>query len=147
MASTLDTGHAGRAPIDRSIRVGFVGLGNLGQPMALALLRAGWQLSVLDSAPEKAEPCVREGARLVEGAHELADCGVVALVVPDDAAVESVLEGPDGIPLAALGAGSAGYGAAARRGGGARWRRADRRTGQRRGRARPRRRPDDHGGG
>lgn len=92
--------------IDRAIRVGFVGLGNLGQPMALALLRAGWQLSVLDSDPEKAEPCVREGAQLVDGAHELAGCGVVALVVPDDAAVESVLEGPDGITLSALAAGS-----------------------------------------
>jgi 3-hydroxyisobutyrate dehydrogenase-like beta-hydroxyacid dehydrogenase len=70
--------------------------------MALALLRAGWRLSVLDSRPERAEPCVREGARLLHAASELADCGVVALVVPDDAAVESVLEGPDGIPLSAL---------------------------------------------
>ena len=92
--------------IDRSTRVGFVGLGNLGQPMARTLLRAGWQLSVLDRRPERAEPCVREGARRVQSAHELADCGVVALVVPDDAAVEGVLEGPDGIPLSALGPGS-----------------------------------------
>ena len=83
--------------IDRSTRVGFVGLGNLGQPMALALLRGGWPLSVIDSAAAKAEPCAREGARVVASPRELEDCGVVALAVPDDAAVESVLEGPDGL--------------------------------------------------
>lgn len=91
--------------IDRSTRIGFVGLGNLGQAMALALLRAGWPLSVIDSDPAKAEPCEREGARVLEGPQELSDCGVVALAVPDDAAVEGVLDGPDGA-LAALAAGS-----------------------------------------
>ncbi len=92
--------------IDRSTRVGFVGLGNLGQAMALALLRAGWPLSVIDSVPAKAEPCAREGARVLDTPHELSDCGVVALAVPDDAAVESVLEGPDGLLEAALEPGS-----------------------------------------
>lgn len=92
--------------IDRSTRVGFVGLGNLGQAMALALLRAGWPLSVIDAVPAKAEPCAREGARLVDSQHELVDCGVVAVAVPDDAAVESVLEGPDGLLQAGLEPGS-----------------------------------------
>jgi 3-hydroxyisobutyrate dehydrogenase len=74
-------------------RIGFVGLGNLGQPMARALLRAGWDVAVLDTAPEKAEPCVTEGARAAAGPGELADCAVVALAVPDDVAVEAVLCG------------------------------------------------------
>jgi len=74
-------------------RIGFVGLGNLGQPMALALLRAGWDVAVLDTAPEKAEPCVAEGARAAAGPGDLADCGAVALAVPDDTAVEDVLCG------------------------------------------------------
>lgn len=90
------------AAIDRSTRVGFVGLGNLGLPMALGLLRGGWQLSVLDAVPGRSEPCESEGAQPLTAASELADCGVVALVVPDDAAVEGVLEGPEGIPLSAL---------------------------------------------
>jgi 3-hydroxyisobutyrate dehydrogenase-like beta-hydroxyacid dehydrogenase len=71
--------------------VGFVGLGNIGQPMTRALLRAGLHVAVLDTAPEKAEPCVAEGARAVTRPADLADCAVVALAVPDDDAVESVL--------------------------------------------------------
>jgi 3-hydroxyisobutyrate dehydrogenase-like beta-hydroxyacid dehydrogenase len=44
-------------------RIGFVGLGSLSQPMARALVRAGWSVAVLDTASEKAEPCVAERAR------------------------------------------------------------------------------------
>jgi 3-hydroxyisobutyrate dehydrogenase len=73
--------------------VGFVGLGNIGQPMTRALLRAGWEVAVLDAAPEKAEPCVADGARAVTRPEELAGCAVVALAVPDDDAVEGVLCG------------------------------------------------------
>lgn len=57
--------------IDRSIRIGFVGLGNLGESMALALLRDGWRLSVLDAVAERTEPCVRAGAQLGAGADRV----------------------------------------------------------------------------
>ena len=83
--------------VDRSTPVGFVGLGNLGQGMALALVRDGWTMHVLDRSPEKAAACGREGARVVESPGDLAACGVVCLCVPDDAAVEAVLEGPGGL--------------------------------------------------
>jgi 3-hydroxyisobutyrate dehydrogenase-like beta-hydroxyacid dehydrogenase len=73
------------------MRVGFVGLGNIGQPMTRALLRAGFDVAVLDAVPEKAEPCVADGARAVTRPEDLADCAVVALAVPDDEAVEGVL--------------------------------------------------------
>jgi 3-hydroxyisobutyrate dehydrogenase-like beta-hydroxyacid dehydrogenase len=73
--------------------VGFVGLGNIGQPMARALLRAGLEVAVLDTAPEKAEPCVAEGASAVTRPEDLAGCAVVALAVPDDDAVDGVLCG------------------------------------------------------
>jgi 3-hydroxyisobutyrate dehydrogenase-like beta-hydroxyacid dehydrogenase len=74
-------------------RIGFIGLGNLGQPMARALLRAGRDVAVLDSAPEKAEPCVAEGASAAAEPGDLAGCAVVALAVPDDTAVDDVLCG------------------------------------------------------
>jgi 3-hydroxyisobutyrate dehydrogenase len=77
--------------ITQDARIGFVGLGNLGQPMARALIRAGWDVSVHDTAPAKADPCTADGARAAAGPEELADCAVVAFAVPDDAAVEDAL--------------------------------------------------------
>ena len=81
-----------------SARIGFVGLGNLGQPMARALLSAGWDVAVLDTSPEKSEVCVEEGATLVAAPSELASCALIALAVPDDDAVEEVLCGSEADP-------------------------------------------------
>jgi 3-hydroxyisobutyrate dehydrogenase-like beta-hydroxyacid dehydrogenase len=73
--------------------VGLAGLGNLGLPLASTLVRAGWHLAVLDSAPERAEPAVALGATAVPDVAALADRDVLLLAVPDDAAVEQVLDG------------------------------------------------------
>ena len=77
-------------------KVGFVGLGNLGLPMAHALIDAGWSLTVLDRSASKADSCVEAGARRAESISDLVDVDVLVLVVSDDAAVESLLVGPDG---------------------------------------------------
>jgi 3-hydroxyisobutyrate dehydrogenase len=77
-------------------RIGFAGLGNIGRPMAATLLRAGWSLTVLDTSAEKAESLQGDGARVARSVADLADCDTLVLVVPDDAAVGSILEGPDG---------------------------------------------------
>lgn len=79
------------------VQVGFVGLGNLGQAMALGLLRGGWRLTVTDLVAERARPCADEGAGVAGSAADLAGCDVVALAVPDDAAVTRVLEGEGGL--------------------------------------------------
>ncbi len=71
-------------------RIGFVGLGNLGLPMARTLLREGWELAVHDRAEDKVAACVADGAQAV-APGDFAGCAVVALVVPDDDAVEEVL--------------------------------------------------------
>ena len=66
--------------------IGFVGLGNVGQPMAHALVRAGHDVVVHD----------RDASRVVEGATASSDfssCDIVALAVPDDAAVAEVVDG------------------------------------------------------
>ncbi|TDD29532.1 NAD(P)-dependent oxidoreductase [Kribbella turkmenica] len=70
--------------IDRSSPVAFVGLGNLGHPMAQALAGAGWRLKVHDRDPGRAQGL---DAEVATGAGDLADCRVVALAVPDDEAV------------------------------------------------------------
>jgi 3-hydroxyisobutyrate dehydrogenase-like beta-hydroxyacid dehydrogenase len=83
-----------------SISVGLVGLGNLGLPLGTTLVRAGWDLAVLDAHPERSEPLVALGAKAVPDASALSDRDVLVLVVPDDAAVEQVLDAylPSGPP-------------------------------------------------
>jgi len=77
--------------VTRDAQVGFAGLGNLGEPMARALLGDGWALTVLDPRPGPADALAADGARKAEAPRDLAGCDVVALVVPDDAAVDAVL--------------------------------------------------------
>jgi 3-hydroxyisobutyrate dehydrogenase len=77
-------------------RVGFVGLGNIGRPMALALLRSGWNVTVLDRSVDRAHALEDAGAQTAGAVADLASCDVLMLAVPDDAAVDSVLEGPEG---------------------------------------------------
>ncbi|GAB7191469.1 hypothetical protein NUM3379_21770 [Kineococcus sp. NUM-3379] len=76
--------------------VGFAGLGNLGRPMVLALLRAGWSVTVLDRDPARAAALTGSGAQVASGPGDLTACDVLLLAVPDDAAVTAVLGGPDG---------------------------------------------------
>jgi 3-hydroxyisobutyrate dehydrogenase len=83
------------AAAPQSASVGLVGLGNLGLPLASALLGAGWALTVLDTQADRVQACVEGGAAATEPS-DLVDCDVLVLVVPDDAAVRSLLEGPGG---------------------------------------------------
>ncbi|MDX6262869.1 MAG: hypothetical protein QOH84_4557 [Kribbellaceae bacterium] len=77
------------AVVTRSDRLGFVGLGNLGKPMSQALLRDGWTVSVYDRDPSRAQDL---DAQVVGRPADLASCAVVALAVPDDEAVNQVVD-------------------------------------------------------
>jgi len=89
-------------------RVGFVGLGLMGLPMARNLLRAGYQLTVHNRTAAKAEPLVAEGAQLAGSPAEAAErSDVVVTMVTDSPDVEAVvggerglLSGPAGGPVA-----------------------------------------------
>lgn len=74
---------------EHAVRVAFVGLGNIGLPMARCLVAAGHDLTVLDRDPARA--ALVEGAAAAGAPEELAGSDVVCLAVPDDAAVEGVL--------------------------------------------------------
>lgn len=78
-------------PLNRSARVGFIGLGNLGLPMALTLLRDGWELAVFDKVEQRAAVCAAEGAIVVGSVDRLADCDAVCLAVPDDQVATELL--------------------------------------------------------
>lgn len=87
-------------------RVGFVGLGVMGFPMAGHLAKAGHEVSVYNRTAEKAEKwSERHGGRACATPREVAaSSDVVMVCVGNDDDVRSVVLGPDGV-LAGLSAG------------------------------------------
>lgn len=78
--------------------IGFIGLGLLGQAMALRLAREGFSLVVWNREPERSAALVEAGAAVAASPAEVAErCGVICLCVIDGAAVREVLFGPHGI--------------------------------------------------
>ena len=76
------------------MRVGFVGVGEMGSPMALRLLAAGHELRVWNRTEERAKPAIHEGA-IAAGTPAEAELGADAVITMllDDAAYEEVLFG------------------------------------------------------
>ncbi|HUA35512.1 MAG TPA: NAD(P)-dependent oxidoreductase [Candidatus Binataceae bacterium] len=80
------------------MRIGFIGLGNMGGPMALNLLKAGHSLMVYDVRREAAEPQLAAGARWAESpAAAAADCDLVMTSLPGPKEIEEVALGEGGI--------------------------------------------------
>jgi 3-hydroxyisobutyrate dehydrogenase len=72
--------------------IGFIGIGTMGEPMALNLLRAGIGLVVWNRSPERCEPLTRAGAVIAPTVAELyARCETVFLMLADDPATDGVL--------------------------------------------------------
>ncbi len=72
--------------------IGFIGLGNLGLPMASNLLNAGYALRVHNRTASKAESLVAQGAYHASSpADTITGGGIVASIVWDDAALESIV--------------------------------------------------------
>jgi 2-hydroxy-3-oxopropionate reductase len=79
-------------------RIGFIGLGIMGQHMAAHLLNAGYPLVVRDIVPAAAEGLVSKGASSASSCREVAQrSDVVISMVPDSPDVETVALGQDGI--------------------------------------------------
>ncbi|HVY79368.1 MAG TPA: NAD(P)-dependent oxidoreductase [Steroidobacteraceae bacterium] len=80
------------------MKVGFIGLGNMGIGMATNLVKAGHEVTVYNRSAEKAQPLVALGAkRATDVAHACEGAAVVFTMLSDDAAVESVALGERGI--------------------------------------------------
>ena len=87
------------------MRIGFIGLGNVGGKLAGSLQRNGFDLTVRDLDPSAAQPFVDAGASWAESPGEIAeDCDTVITCLPSPAACSEVMEADDGI-LAGLSAG------------------------------------------
>ena len=73
--------------------VGVIGLGNMGAPIAANLIAAGFEVTVFNRNPEKAEPLIAQGATLAHDAAGAATGDVVITMLADDHALESILFG------------------------------------------------------
>lgn len=79
-------------------RVGFIGLGIMGLPMAGHLLAAGRELTVYSRTRAKAEPLLGRGAQWASSPAEVAaQADVVFICVTDTPDVQQVIQGDDGI--------------------------------------------------
>lgn len=80
------------------MRVGFVGLGRMGLPMARNLARAGHEVAAYNRTRSRAGALVEAGGRAADTPAEAADgAEVVVTMLADDAAVEAVTLGEGGI--------------------------------------------------
>ena len=86
--------------------IGFIGLGSMGRPMANNLLAAGFDLRIYNRTPGKTVDLIASGARAVATPVEaVVPGGIVVTMVANDAALEAVTLGVEGI---ASGLGSGG---------------------------------------
>jgi 3-hydroxyisobutyrate dehydrogenase-like beta-hydroxyacid dehydrogenase len=78
------------------MKVGFVGLGNMGQAMARRLLQAGHEVTVYNRTHGRAEALLADGAVIADSPAAAALGEVVITMVSDDAALEAVVYGAHG---------------------------------------------------
>lgn len=81
-----------------AVRVGFIGVGSIGRPMAGQLLRAGYELVVHDVRPDAATALLAAGAAWGDSPAAVATrCEIVATCLPGPKEMEEVALGPKGI--------------------------------------------------
>ena len=79
------------------MKVGFIGLGIMGKPMAGNLIKAGHELAVYDLVPELVAELTASGAARGESAGDVASRSEVTItMVPDGPEVEAAILGPEG---------------------------------------------------
>ncbi|TME61120.1 MAG: NAD(P)-dependent oxidoreductase, partial [Chloroflexi bacterium] len=83
-------------------RVGFVGLGIMGAPMARNALRAGFPVTVTNRTLERAKPLGEAGATIARTPREVAErSDIVVTMVTNTPDVEAVIFGPEGVAAGA----------------------------------------------
>lgn len=78
--------------------VGFIGLGNMGLPMARNLLKAGHKVTVYNRTRERSEGLRGEGAIVVDRVIDTAGADVLITMLSDDSALRAVVFGEQLIP-------------------------------------------------
>jgi 3-hydroxyisobutyrate dehydrogenase-like beta-hydroxyacid dehydrogenase len=79
-------------------KLGFVGIGYMGRPIARRLLESGFKLTAYDRDHNKAEELIRYGGTVAQSVSELSSsCNVVLSCLPSDKAVLDTYRGNDGV--------------------------------------------------
>jgi len=79
-------------------RLGFVGVGYMGRPIARRLLESGFKLTAYDREHGKAEELIQYGGTVAESVAELSSsCNIVLSCLPSDEAVLDTYKAPDGV--------------------------------------------------
>jgi 3-hydroxyisobutyrate dehydrogenase-like beta-hydroxyacid dehydrogenase len=79
------------------MKLGFIGLGMMGNPMAQNLLKAGHELAVFDLSPEAVQKCADLGATVASSISDMAQCEIVFIIVNTGAQLNQVLFGDAGL--------------------------------------------------
>ena len=87
------------------MRIGFIGLGNMGSAMAANLIKAGHEVTVYNRSRGKVEALAAEGARPADSVAGACGGDVVITMLANDDAVEGIVFGDGGI-LASLARGA-----------------------------------------
>ena len=83
---------------EKKKRIGFIGLGVMGRPMALNLLKAGYPMVVWNRTRSKMKSLLEAGAEGADSPREVAEkSDVVITMVTDSPDVEEVILGPNGV--------------------------------------------------
>ncbi|NNL77972.1 MAG: NAD(P)-dependent oxidoreductase [Desulfobacterales bacterium] len=81
-----------------ALKVGFVGLGIMGQPMAQNVVKGGYALSVYNRSSEKSKPLADAGATVAPTPKAVVEASdVVILMLAGPEAIDAVFEGPEGL--------------------------------------------------
>src|SRR4051812_43134992 len=80
-----------------AMKVGFIGLGNMGAGMAANLLKAGHEVTVYNRTRAKADELVKQGATAATGVSDVCRADAVMTMLANDEAVESVVYGDQGV--------------------------------------------------
>ena len=78
-------------------RIGWIGIGRMGFPMAERLLKAGHQVRIWNRTRAKAEPLAQKGAALTDRPAGLRDIDILFTMVSTASDLEQVLFGKDGV--------------------------------------------------
>jgi 3-hydroxyisobutyrate dehydrogenase len=80
-----------------ALKIGWIGMGRMGYPMAERLLKAGHDVTIWNRTRSKAEPLTKLGGKVVDHLHELKSVDILFSIVATGADVEEVLYGKNGV--------------------------------------------------